>query len=122
MLFRSSSRNYYDEVAKVRERIDEWRRELSKNYNQNDFDKMVEEFSAKAEKFGKNVATAAFGIADKVADFVGSIIDTSAFNVFGNCVTEEQQYEAAAAEGMNLELQATNGQITVKKHQRTKYS
>ena len=113
-------RNYYDEVAKVRERIDEWRRELSKNYNQNDFDKMVEEFSAKAEKFGKNVATAAFGIADKVADFVGSIIDTSAFNVFGNCVTEEQQYEAAAAEGMNLELQATNGQITVKKHQEDK--
>ena len=113
-------RNYYDEVAKVRERIDEWRRELSKNYNQNDFDKMVEEFSAKAEKFGKNVATAAFGIADKVADFVGSIIDTSAFNVFGNCVTEEQQFEAAAAEGMNLELQATNGQITVKKHQEDK--
>ena len=113
-------RNYYDEVAKVRERIDEWRRELSKNYNQNDFDKMVEEFSAKAEKFGKNVATAAFGIADKVADFIGSIIDTSAFNIFGSCVTEEQQYEVAAAEGMNLELQATNGQVTVKKHQEDK--
>ncbi|HOQ06953.1 MAG TPA: DUF4097 family beta strand repeat-containing protein [Clostridiales bacterium] len=113
-------RNYYDEVAKVRERIDEWRRQLSKNYNQSDFDKMVEEFSAKAEKFGKNVATAAFGIADKVADFIGSIIDTSAFNIFGNCVTEEEQYEVAAAEGMNLELQATNGQITVKKHQEDK--
>lgn len=113
-------RNYYDEVAKVRERIDEWRRQLSKNYNQSDFDKMVEEFSAKAEKFGKNVATAAFGLADKVADFIGSIIDTSAFNIFGNCVTEEEQYEVAAAEGMNLELQATNGQITVKKHQEDK--
>ena len=113
-------RNYYDEVAKVRERIDEWRRELAKNYNQNDFDKMVEELSTKAEKFGKNVATAAFGIADKVADFVGSIIDTGAFRVFGNCVTEEQEFEAAAAEGMNINLQATNGQITVKKHEEDK--
>ena len=56
---------------------------MAKNYNQNDFDKMVEELSTKAEKFGKNVATAAFGIADKVADFVGSIIDTGAFRVFG---------------------------------------
>lgn len=117
---RPPQRNYYDEVAKVREKIDEWRRQLSKNYNQSDFDKMVEELSTKAEKFGKNVATAAFGIADKVADFIGSVIDTSAFNVFGNCVTEEEQYEAAAAEGMNLELQATNGQITVKKHQEDK--
>lgn len=113
-------RNYYDEVAKVRERINEFRRDLSKNYNQNDFDKMVDELSAKAEKFGKNVATAAFGIADKVADFVGSIIDTGAFKVFGSCVTEEEQFEAAAAEGMNIELQATNGQITVKKHEEDK--
>ncbi len=112
--------NYYDEVAKVRERINEWRRELAKNYNQNDFDKMVDELSAKAEKIGKNVATAAFGIADKVADFVGSMIDTGAFRIFGNCVTEEQQFEAAASEDMNVELQATNGQITVKKHQEDK--
>ena len=101
-------RNYYDEVAKVRERINEWRRDLSKNYNQSDFDKMVDEISAKADKFGKNVATAAFGIADKVADFVGSFIDTGAFKIFGNCVTEEEQFEAAATEGMNIELQATN--------------
>lgn len=113
-------RNYYDELAKVRERINEWRRDLSKNYNQSDFDKMVDEISAKAEKFGKNVATAAFGIADKVADFVGSFIDTGAFKIFGNCVTEEEQFEAAATEGMNIELQATNGQITVKKHQEDK--
>ena len=93
---------------------------MSKNYNQSDFDKMVDEISAKAEKFGKNVATAAFGIADKVADFVGSFIDTGAFKIFGNCVTEEEQFEAAATEGMNIELQATNGQITVKKHQEDK--
>ncbi len=109
--------NYYDEVTRVRERINDWRKDLSKNYNQNDFDKMVDEFSAKAEKFGKNVATAAFGVADKVVDFVGSIVDTGAFNIFGSCVTVEKDFEAVAAEGLNLHLQATNGQITVKKHQ-----
>lgn len=108
--------NYYDEVAKVRERISEWRRDLSKNYNQNDFDKMVDELSEKAEKFGKTVATAAFGAADKVVDFIGSIIDTGAFNIFGSCATVEKTFEAEAAEGTNLELQATNGPITVKKH------
>ena len=58
---------------------------------------MVEEPSTKAEKLGKNVATAAFGIAGKVADFIGSVIDTSASNVFGNCVTEEEQRKQAAA-------------------------
>jgi DUF4097 and DUF4098 domain-containing protein YvlB len=109
--------NYYDEVTKVREKINDWRKDLSKNYNQSDFDKMVDEFSSKAEKFGKNVATAAFGVADKVVDFVGTIVDTGAFNVFGNCVTVEKNFEAVATEGMNLELQATNGQIVVKKSQ-----
>lgn len=108
--------NYYDEVAKVRERINEWRRDLSKNYNQKDFDKMVDEFSEKAEKFGKNVATAAFGAADKVVDFIGSIIDTGAFNIFGSFATVEKTFEAEAAEDTTLELQATNGPISVKKH------
>ncbi len=114
--------NYYDEVAKVRERINEWRRDLSKNYNQKDFDKMVDEFSDKAEKFGKNVATAAFGAADKVVDFVGSLVDTGAFNIFGSYATVEKTYEAEAQEGTSLELQATNGPITIKKHQENKIS
>ncbi|MGI6668098.1 MAG: hypothetical protein ACOX4M_01175 [Acetivibrionales bacterium] len=117
---KSAGRNYFDEVARVRERINEWRREISKNYNQKDFDKMVDELSAKAEKFGKNLATAAFGVADKVVDFVGSIIDTGAFNIFGNCVQVEKTYEADAAAGANLELQATNGPIVVKKHDEDK--
>ena len=112
--------NYYDEVAKVRERINEWRRDLSKNYNQNDFDKLVDEFSEKAEKFGKNVATAAFGAADKVVDFIGSIVDTGAFNIFGSFATVEKTFEAEVAEGTSLELQATNGPIIVKKHQEGK--
>lgn len=109
--------NYYDEVAKFRERINEWKRDLSKNYNQKDFDKMVDDFSSKAEKVGKEVATVTFGVVDKVVDFVGSFVDTGAFNIFGSCVLVEKTYEAAAVEGTDLALQATNGQITVKKHQ-----
>jgi DUF4097 and DUF4098 domain-containing protein YvlB len=113
---RMPQHNYYDEVARVRERINDWRREINKNYNQKDFDKMVDEFSAKAEKFGKDVTNVAMGVADKVVDFVGSVVDTGTFNFFGSCVLVEKTYEAAAAEGMNIELQAANGQITVKKH------
>lgn len=108
--------NYYDEVSKVRERINEWRRDFSKNYSQKDFDKMVDDFSSKAEKVGKEVASATFGLVDKVVDFMGSFVETGAFNIFGSCVLVEKTFEAAAAEGADLELQATNGQITVKKH------
>ncbi len=109
--------DYYDEVAKFRERINEWRRDFSKNYNQKDFDKMVDEFSTKAEKVGKEVASATYGVVDKVVDFVGSFVDTGAFNIFGSCVLVEKTYEAAAVEGTDLELEATNGSITVKKHE-----
>ena len=109
--------NYYDEVAKFRERINEWRRDFSKNYNQKDFDKMVDDFSTKAEKVGKEVASATVGMADKVVDFIGSFVDTGAFNIFGSCILVEKTYEAPAVEGMDLLLQATNGIITVKKHQ-----
>lgn len=108
--------NYYDEVARCREKINEWKRDISKNYNQKDFDKMVDDFSSKAEKVGKEVATVTFGVVDKVVDFVGSFVDTGAFNIFGSCVLVEKTYEAAAVEGSDLALQATNGQITVKKH------
>lgn len=113
---KAAQHNYYDEIAKVRERINSFRQDLSKNYNQKDFDKMVDEISEKAEKFGKSVQTAAFGVADKVVDFIGSIVDTGAFNIFGSCVTVEKNFEAAAVEGTNIYLQATNGPITVKKH------
>ena len=118
--YRAPQHNYYDEVARFRERINEWKRDISKNYNQKDFDKMVDEFSSKAEKVGKEVATVTFGVVDKVVDFVGSFVDTGAFNIFGNCVVVEKEYEAAAVEGADLILQATNGPITVKKHQEDK--
>jgi DUF4097 and DUF4098 domain-containing protein YvlB len=107
---------YYDEVAKVRERINDWRRDFTKNYNQKDFDKMVDDFSAKAEKVGKEVASATVGMVDKMVDFMGSFVDTGAFNIFGSCVLVEKTYEAPAIEGTSLELQGTNGPITVKKH------
>lgn len=115
--FHRPQNNYYDEVTKFRERINEWRRDFTKNYNQKDFDKMVDEFSAKAEKVGKEVASATVGMVDKMVDFVGSFVDTGAFNIFGNCVLVEKTYEAPAVEGTNLDLQATNGPITIKKHQ-----
>jgi len=115
-----SRHKYYDEIEKFRERINEWRKEFSKNYSQKDFDKMVDEFSAKAEKIGKEVASVTFGVVDKVVDFVGSLVDTGSFNVFGSYAPVEKIFEADAAEGMNIELKATNGPITVKKHEENK--
>ena len=109
--------NYYDEITKVKERISEWKRDFSKNYNQKDFDRMVDDFSSKAEKVGKNVATATFGIVDKIADFVGSVVDTGSFGIFGGYAVVEKTFEADAKEGMDLELEGANGQIVVKKHQ-----
>ena len=109
--------NYNDEIAKFRERINEWRKDFSKNHNQKDFDRMVDDFSAKAEKVGKNVASATFGIVDKIADFVGSVVDTGSFSIFGGYAVVEKTFEADAQDGMDFELEATNGQIVVKKHQ-----
>ena len=109
--------NYNDEIAKVRERINEWKRDFSKNYSQKDFDRMVDDFSVKAENIGKNVANATFGIVDKIADFVGSVVDTGSFSIFGGYAAVEKNFEAEAQEGMDLELEGANGQIVVKKHQ-----
>lgn len=115
-----SQANYYDEVARFRERINDWRKEFTKNHNQKDFDRMVDDFSAKAEKIGKNVATATSGIVDKVIDFVGSVVDTGSFNIFGSYNVVEKSFEAAAREDMDLELEGVNGQIVIKKHQEDK--
>lgn len=108
--------NFQEEVAKVRDRLNEWKKEFQTNYNQKDFDRIVEEFSSKAEKIGKSVAATTFGLVDKMIDFVGSFVDTSTFNFFGNCPTIEKNFEAAAIEGMDLDVEAVNGPIVVKKH------
>lgn len=112
--------NYNDEIAKMRERIKEWKDDFKKNYNQKDFDKVVDEFSTKAEKIGKNVAATTFGLVDRMIDFVGSVVDTGSFNIFGNMNVVEKNFEAAAQEGMDLDLEAINGQIFIKKHQENK--
>lgn len=112
--------NFQDEVSKVRERIHDWKREFKSNYNQKDmqkdFDRMIDEFSSKAEKLGKNVAATTFGFVDKLVDFVGSFVDTNAFNIFGSYPVVERSFETHAAEGMELEIEGINGHILVKKH------
>jgi DUF4097 and DUF4098 domain-containing protein YvlB len=108
--------NFQDEIFKVREKVKEWQKDIKENYNQKDFDRAVEEFSAKAEKVGKNLATTTFGIVDKMIDFVGSFVDTNSFNIFGSYSVVERTFEAAATEGMDIEIEGTNGYIQVKKH------
>jgi len=108
--------NFSDEVSKLRDRINEWKNEFKKNYNQKDFDKMVDEFSAKAEKLGKSVASTTFGIVDKVIDFVGSFVETNAFNIFGSYKVVDKTFEADGIEGKDIFIEGTNGNILVKKH------
>lgn len=108
--------NFKDEVNRLRDRVHEWKREFKGSYNQKDFDRMVEDFSSKAEKLGKNLATTTFGIVDKMIDFVGSFVDTNSFKVFGNMPIVEKTYETLAAENMTLNIEGVNNYILVKKH------
>ena len=108
--------NYYDEVARFRERIHDWKKDFTKNIHEKDFERMVDDFSTKAEKFGKNVASTTFGIVDKIVDYVGSVVDTGSFSIFGTYNVVEKSFEAAVQEGMDLDLEGINGQISIKKH------
>jgi DUF4097 and DUF4098 domain-containing protein YvlB len=108
--------NFHDEIFNTKERLHQWKKEFQNNYNQKDFDNMVDEFSLKAEKLGKNVASTTIGIVDKVIDFVGSFVDTNAFNIFGSYTAEDRCFEAPADEGMELEIEGLHGHIQVKKH------
>lgn len=96
----------------------EWKRDWKKKdcNGQSDFDRIVDDFSAKAEKFGKNVASTTAGIFDKVVDFVGSFVDTNSFNIFGSYNAVDKNYEAQVAEGKDLYIEGVNGNIMVKKH------
>jgi len=107
---------FYDEVSKMRDRINEWTKDFKKNYTNKDFDKMVDEFSAKAEKLGKNVAAATLGIVDRIVDYVGSFVDTNAFNIFGSYKTVDKTFETPVIDGMNFNVMAVNGHILIKKH------
>lgn len=109
--------NFSDEVSKVKDKLNDWKKDLKNNYNQKDFDRTIEEFSAKAEKVGRTLATTTIGIADKVVDFVSSFVDTNSFNVFGKYKAVEKSFETDnVTEGMTLEVQGVNGNILVKKH------
>lgn len=108
--------NFQDEIFKMRGKVNDWRKDFKNNFNQKDFDHMMDEFGSKAEKLGKNVATTTVGIVDKVVDFFGSFVDTNVFNVFGRYELIEKTFEAIPQEGMDLEIEGTNGFITVKKH------
>lgn len=107
---------FTEEAAKVREKVNEWRKGFKNNYNQADFDNMIDDFANKAEKIGKNVATTTFGIVDKVIDYVGSFVDTNSFNVFGNCKTVQKNFEVYPAENAIFEIAGVNGSISIKKH------
>jgi DUF4097 and DUF4098 domain-containing protein YvlB len=111
--------NFQFEVEKVREKMQDWKKEFKQNFKghkQNEFDKTVEDFVDKAEKLGKNLAVTTYGVIDKMVDFVGSFIDTNAFNVFGSYKVEDRSFEWLAAEGMDIDIEGTNGSIVVKKH------
>jgi len=110
------SNGFAEEAAKVRDRVNEWKKEFKNNYNQADFDNMIDDFSVKAEKFGKNVASTTAGIVDKVIDYVGSFVDTNSFNIFGSLQTVQKNYEVIPAEGAKLEISGVNGSIVIKKH------
>lgn len=107
---------FAEEAAKVRDRVNEWKKGFKTNYNQADFDNMIDDFANKAEKIGKNVANTTFGIVDKVIDYVGSFVDTNAFNVFGNLQTVQRNYEIVPEEEATLEIASVNGAVTIKKH------
>ncbi|RCX18265.1 DUF4097 and DUF4098 domain-containing protein YvlB [Anaerobacterium chartisolvens] len=108
--------SFHEEAAKLRDKIHDWKKDFKNNYSQKDFDNMVDEFSTKAEKLGKNLASTTFGFVDKMVDFVGSFVDTNLFNFFGSFPTVEKDFEVVAAEGMELNIEGINGYITVKKH------
>ncbi len=108
--------NFQDEINKMRQRINDWGREFKSSGTQKDFEHIIEEFVTKAEKVGKSVASTTFGIVDKVIDYVGSLIDTNAFNIFGSYKVVEKEYKADAVEGMSLSIEGVNGNVTFKKH------
>lgn len=111
--------NYQDELNKLRNKLNDWKKDFKssyKNYTQKDFDQTVDEFAVKAEKIGKNVAVTTFGLVDRMIDFVGSIVDTNSFNVFGSYKLIEKTFEAKATDGTDLFVEGINGHITVRKH------
>ncbi|MDP4092421.1 MAG: DUF4097 family beta strand repeat-containing protein [Bacillota bacterium] len=115
--------DFHESTARFREKMHNWKNDReydwkndTKKSGQKDFDRMVDEFSSKAERLGKNVAATTVGIVDKVIDFVGSFVDTNSFNIFGSYAAVDKTYEAQVSEGADLLIEGVNGHILVKKH------
>ncbi|HPD01612.1 MAG TPA: DUF4097 family beta strand repeat-containing protein [Acetivibrio sp.] len=114
---RQKKTSFNDEVSKVKDKLNEWKKEFKKNYSQKDFDRAVEEFTKRAEKVGKNLAYTTIGFADKLVEFVSSFVDTNSFNVFGKYNATDKVFNVDnVSEGMELNVEAINGHILVKKH------
>jgi len=109
-------KTFQEEASKVKDRINEWKREFKTNNGGKDFDNIIDEFAEKMEKVGKNVAATTFGIVDKVIDFVGSFVDTNAFSIFGKYATTEKVFEAYPGVNSDILIEGINGYIVVKKH------
>jgi DUF4097 and DUF4098 domain-containing protein YvlB len=108
---------FNEEFTKVKDKLNDWKKEFKKNYKQKDFDKAVEEFATKMEKVGKGVAYATMGVADKVVDFLGSVVNVNAFDIFGNYKAVNKTFEIENVnENMEIEIEGLNGHILVKKH------
>jgi len=114
--YKQKQNDFNEELNKMKDRLSGWKKEFKDNFNQTDFDKAVEEITVKAERVGKNVASATVGVTDRILDYVESFVGTNVFNVFGNLNVVEKTYEAPVIAGDTLDLQALNGNIVVKKH------
>lgn len=95
--------------------FDNWKKDFKSKNNTRDFDRIMEDFSQKAEKLGRNVAETTFGLVDKMTDFVGSFVDTNSFRYFGNLDSVDKSFSVEASEGMTLNVEAINGQVVIKK-------
>ena len=115
-----NNNGFAEEAAKVRDRVNEWKKSFQKNYNQADFDNMIDDFASKAEKIGKNVASTTFGVVDKVIDYVGSFVDTNSFNTFGSFKVVEKNFEVEPAQNAVFEISGVNGTISITRHMNPK--
>jgi DUF4097 and DUF4098 domain-containing protein YvlB len=112
----SKSKNFQDEIYKIRDRLNDWKKDFKSNYNQKDFDQMVDDFSIKAEKLGKNITSTTVNIVDRMVDFVGSFVDTNAFNSFGSYKANIKTFSFPYSENLSLDITGINGGIFVKTH------
>ncbi|HHW30889.1 MAG TPA: DUF4097 domain-containing protein [Clostridiaceae bacterium] len=118
----SKQPNFYDEISKLGDKINQWKKDFKKMYNEKEFDKVMEEFGNKVEKIGKTVASTTFNAVERMIEFVGSFVDTNTFNIFGSYKVVERQFEVPAEEGMDINITGINGNIHLKKHQDDKIS